>query len=99
MAALPFPIDGLDDFCRRWRIAQLGVIGSALRPDFGPESDVDVIVTFEPGSEWDLFDIVAMRDELARIVGRSVDFIEESAVRNPYMLASIRRTKRVLYAA
>jgi uncharacterized protein len=80
-------------------ITQLGVIGSVVRPDFHAESDVDVVVRFASESEWSLFDIVAMRDELSAIFGRPVDLIEESAVRNPYMLDAIRRTKRVLYAA
>jgi predicted nucleotidyltransferase len=99
MAPLPVPTRGLDEFCRWWMITQLGVIGSVVRPDFHAESDVDVVVRFASESEWSLFDIVTMRDELAAIFGRPVDLIEESAVRNPYMLAAIRRTKRVLYAA
>lgn len=99
MQRLPIPTDGLDALCRRWKISQLGVIGSVLRPDFRVDSDVDVVVTFQPDSTWDLFDVVRLRDELAEMFGRPVDVIEESAVRNPYMLESIRRTKRVLYAA
>jgi predicted nucleotidyltransferase len=80
-------------------VQEFALIGSALREDFRPDSDVDVVVTFAPEAEWDLFDIVRMREELARIFGRDVDLIEEPAVRNPYMRASIRRTKRVLHAA
>ncbi len=78
---------------------QLGLIGSVLRSDFRSDSDVDVVLTFAADATWDLFDVVTMRDELASMFGRPVDLIEEPAVRNPYMLDSIRRTKRVLYAA
>lgn len=99
MDGLPIDTTALRDLCRRWKIAQLGVIGSVLRDDFGPASDVDVVLTFLPDSTWDLFDVVRLREELAAMFGRSVDVIEEPAVRNPYMQASIRRTKRVLYAA
>jgi predicted nucleotidyltransferase len=99
MRELPINIAGLDDLCRRWSIRELGVIGSVLRADFDDASDVDVVVTFDPASTWDLFDIVRLRDELSRLFGRPVDVIEEPALRNPYMLASLRRTKRVLYAA
>ena len=60
---------------------------------------MDFVVTFEANAQWDLFDIVRLREELRLIAGRQIDLIEEPAVRNPYMLASIRRTKRVLYAA
>lgn len=99
MQGLPIPTQGLESLCRRWKIQQFSVIGSVLRPDFRADSDVDVVVTFQPDATWDLFDIVRLRDELALLFGRSIDLIEEHAVRNPYMLASIRQTKRVLYAA
>jgi uncharacterized protein len=99
MHPLPVEIQAIPEFCRRWKVKQFSLIGSVLRPDFGPTSDVDVVITFEAGATWDLFDIVKMRDELTAIFGRPVDIIEEPAVRNPYMLDSIRRTKRVLYAA
>lgn len=99
MSSLPVPTQGLEELCRRWKVAQFSVIGSVLRPDFHHGSDVDVVVSFLPSAEWDLFDIVRMREELMTLFGRPVDIIEEPAVRNPYMLASIRRTKRVLYAA
>jgi len=92
-------LDQVATFCDKWGISQFSLIGSALRSDFGPGSDVDVVVTFGADSKWDLFDIVTMREELAAMYGRPVDLIEEPAVRNPYMLESIRRTKRVLYAA
>lgn len=99
VSTLPINTEGLEDFCRRWKVRQLALIGSVLRPDFGPASDVDVVITFDPASTWDLFDVVAMREELVKLFGREVDIIEEPAVRNPYMLDSIRRTKRVVYAA
>ena len=60
---------------------------------------MDFVVTFEANAQRDLFDIVRLREEHRLIAGRQIDLIEEPAVRNPYMLASIRRTKRVLYAA
>lgn len=99
MSGIPVPVQAIEAFCRRWKVSEFALIGSALREDFGADSDVDVVVTFASDAEWDLFDVVRMRAELARIFGRDVDLIEELAVRNPYMLASIKRTKRVLYAA
>lgn len=99
MGDLPVDLEGIPSLCRRWRIRELGLIKSVLRADFRPESDVDFVVTFEANAQWDLFDIVRLREELRLIAGRQIDLIEEPAVRNPYMLASIRRTKRVLYAA
>lgn len=95
---LPHP-DQIRALCERWKIAQMGLIGSALRDDFREDSDVDVVLTFDADAAWDLFDIVQLREELMAMFGRDVDIIEEKAVRNPYMKAAIRKTKRVVYAA
>jgi predicted nucleotidyltransferase len=65
--------DAIAEFCRRHGIKQLAFFGSVLRDDFGPESDVDVLVQFEPGVSAGFFAIARMQDELARILGRPVD--------------------------
>lgn len=59
---------------------QMALFGSVLRDDFGPESDVDVLVSFAPDARWSLFDLVAMQNELKTTVGREVDLVERSAV-------------------
>jgi len=76
--------DALEAFYRKWRIRELAVSGSVLRDDFGPESDVDFLVSFELGAPWSLFDIVRMQDELGRRLGRPVDVVEKEAFRNPW---------------
>jgi hypothetical protein len=68
------------DFCRRWKIRQLAVFGSARRADFTPDSDVDFLVTFSPEADWSLFDHVTMESELSELVGRRVDLISRKAV-------------------
>ena len=62
----------LAQFCRRNHIAKLSLFGSALRDDFRPDSDIDVLVEFEP-SHVPGFAIIAMQDELSRLAGRKVD--------------------------
>ncbi len=69
-------------FCSRWGVTELSLFGSVLRSDFGPESDVDVLVTFAPDAGRSLFDYAAMRDELAAIVRRHVDLVNREAVEN-----------------
>jgi predicted nucleotidyltransferase len=86
-------------FCRHWQIVELALFGSALREDFGADSDVDVLVTFAPGAPWSLWDLVSMRDELKIVFGREVDLVEERAIRNPFRRHAILSTKRVIYAA
>jgi len=63
----------LQAFCRKHLIRKLALYGSILRDDFGPESDVDVLVEFQAGAAVDLFDMVAMENELSGLMGRQVD--------------------------
>lgn len=91
--------EGVAAFCRKWRIREFSIFGSALRDDFGPESDLDFLVSFSQDSAWDLFDIVTMREELEAWLGRKVDLVEKEALRNPWRRHEILRTREVLYAA
>lgn len=86
-------------FCRKWRIRELSIFGSALRDDFGPESDLDFLVSFEPGTSLDISDLLDMKDELEASYGRSIDLIEKEALRNPWRRREIMRTREVIYAA
>ena len=56
------PKDKIREFCRRWKIGELALFGSALREDFRPDSDVDILVSFDAGAHWDLFDWVSMME-------------------------------------
>lgn len=96
---LHIPSELLAEFSRRWRVAELSLFGSALGSGFHERSDVDVLVSFAPDAQWNLFDLTTMRQELAEIFGRPVDLVEEAALRNPYRRASILISKRTLYAA
>ena len=89
--------DRIAQICHVWRVSRLAVFGSALRDDFGPDSDIDLLVTFLPDSEWSLWDIVRMREELARVFGRPVDLVEESALENPFFRHEVLRSKEVIY--
>lgn len=93
------PQSKVSAFCRRWKITEFSLFGSILRDDFGPKSDVDVLVTFSPGAPWGLFDLMAMQDELEALFGRSVDLVETAGLRNPFRRHAILSTRRVLYAA
>ncbi len=91
--------DEIDALCRRWRVAELAVFGSVLREDFRPDSDVDVLVSFEPDARWSLFDFVTMQDELEALFGRPVDLVEKEGLRNPFRRHAILSSQEVLYAA
>jgi predicted nucleotidyltransferase len=93
------PMEKIAEFCRKWKVRRFSLFGSVLREDFGPDSDVDVLVSFQPDSTWDLFDLVSMRDELAALFGREVDLVEEEGLRNPFRRSTILSTRQVVYAA
>jgi predicted nucleotidyltransferase len=77
---LNVPQAALEDYCRRWRIRRLEVFGSILRDYFGPESDVDFLVTFDPKTCLTLMTLVRAEEELAAIVGRPVDIVERPSI-------------------
>lgn len=89
---IELPLDRLEAFCLRYPIRRLSLFGSVLRDDFGPDSDVDVLVEFEPEARLTYLDLAHMERELGEILGRPVD------LREPEELSRYFR-QRVLDAA
>ena len=90
------------DFCQRWHISEFAVFGSVLRSDFGPDSDVDVLVAFSPEADWGLLDHLRMEQELVALLNRKVDLVTRRAVeqsRNWIRRQEILNTAEVIYAA
>ena len=98
-AKIAFDPDRVAAFCRKWGVTELSLFGSVLRDDFGPESDVDVMVRLDPESETSYWDWPPMMKELEHIFGRRIDLIARGGLRNPYRKREILRTAEVLYAA
>ena len=99
---IEIPRKEIAEFCRRRHIEELSIFGSALREDFRPDSDVDVLVRFSPEARWDLFDLMRMEEELKAIFGREVDLVERSAVersRNYVRRKAILNSLEPIYAA
>ncbi len=87
-------------FCQRWRITELSVFGSAVRDDFRPDSDIDLLVTLDPDAHWTLFDMARMRDELQDLLGRDVDLVSRRGVeasRNPIRREAILSSAEPIY--
>jgi uncharacterized protein len=99
MSAYNIPMPKIEDFCHRWKIVEFALFGSILRSDFGPESDIDVLVTFAEEADWSLYDLVDMQEELKGIFARDVHLVLKSGLRNPFRRREILRTHRVIYAA
>ena len=96
---LTVPRDEIAAFCRRWKVTEFALFGSAVRDDFGPDSDVDVLVRFEADAGWSLFDLVTIQDDLADVFGRKVHLVEAEGLRNPFRRDEILRTREVVYAS
>lgn len=101
--ALDLDRKAIETYCRKWRITELSLFGSVLRPDeFREDSDVDVLVTFEDAARWTLFDLSRMQDDLKTIVGREVDLVEKVVVeRSPNYIRRrhILENQRTFYVA
>ena len=91
----------LTAICQKWQIVKMSFFGSVMRDDFGPDSDIDILVTFGPDSKVTLFDMVDIRDEFAELFGRKVDLLTHRAVResrNPYRQKAILESAEDVYA-
>jgi uncharacterized protein len=98
-AKIQIPLKQIEAFCRRWKVKEFALFGSVLRKDFRPDSDIDVLVTFEPDGGITFDNRVEMLDELSEIFGREVDLVEKGTIRNPFRRHDILTTKEVVYAA
>lgn len=90
------PAEVIADFCRRHHIRKLSLFGSVLRDDFRPESDVDVLVEFEPGKGPGLITMAAMEIELSELIGRKVDFLTPGFL-SPYFKERVLREAQSVY--
>ena len=96
------PRTKIADFCERWNVSEFAIFGSALRADFRPDSDVDVLVSFSPETHVSLFDMVHMQDELKQIFKRDVDLVSKRGVetsRNYLRRKAILESAQVIHVA
>jgi predicted nucleotidyltransferase len=95
---IAIPQDKIVDFCRRNQVRTFSLFGSVLREDFGPDSDVDVLVEFEPEAQVGLMALGRMQRELAELLGRQVDLVPRDGLK-PQMRRSVLDSAQVLYTA
>lgn len=96
------PTTLIERFCERWKITDLSLFGSVLREDFSSDSDVDVLVSFAEDTQWTLFDLAAMRDELKVVFGRDVDLVSRRGIessRNAYRRQAILESAKCIYGS
>ena len=101
-ARIAIPADGIAAFCKRWQVTELALFGSVLREDFGPDSDIDVLVSFDQAARHTLLDMARMEEELKTLFGREVDLAERAGIeqsRNHLRRGAILESAETIFAA
>lgn len=101
-AHIDIPKEKIAEFCKKWNVREFSLFGSVLRDDFRPDSDIDVLVTFDEEARHSLFDLVHMGDELKDIFGRKVDLVSRRGIessRNYIRRNAILNSAEIVYAA
>lgn len=102
IAAIADNLPAIRELCQKYGVVRLELFGSAATGEFDPSrSDIDFLVEDAPETDlgpW-LTDFFARRERLASLLGHPVDLIMSGAPRNPYLIQSINKNRRLLYAA
>ena len=94
-------LEELKALCRKYHVAELYLFGSAANGDFKEESsDIDFLVNFQPMTSYERYKAYfGIIEDLEQLFNRSVDLVEEQAIRNPYFREEVEETRVKLYAA
>lgn len=102
MAIPQIPKDKVRNFCERWKVTELAFFGSVLRGELRPESDLDVLVSFQANVPWTLLDHMQMEEDLSEIFQRKVDLISRRGIehsRNALRKQAILESAQSFYVA
>ena len=88
----------LAEVCRRYGVKELSLFGSAVRGEMRPESDIDIMVEFEPGVRVGLIMFESLVEELESLAGRRVDLVTKRGLK-PWVRPQVLKGARVIYAA
>jgi predicted nucleotidyltransferase len=97
-SGIELPSDRISEICKRYEVRELAVFGSAARGDLGPESDVDILVDFEPGARIGLVKFASLSEELASLVGRKVDLVTKTGLK-PRVRSEVLGGAQLVYSA
>jgi uncharacterized protein len=75
-------LETIAQFCDRWKITEFSLFGSVLRPDFRPDSDIDILIDFDAQAKPTLFDLVDMEEQLQEIFQRDIDLVTRQGINN-----------------
>lgn len=92
------PLNGLETFCQKYQVRELALFGSALRVDFGPHSDIDILVEFEPQARIGFIRLSQMQRELSALLNRPVDLVPKAGLK-PRIRQAVLGSAEIIYAA
>jgi predicted nucleotidyltransferase len=97
-SGLELPVDRIADICKRYGVRELAVFGSAAPGGLRPESDVDILVDFEPDARIGLVKFASLSEELECLVGRKVDLVTKTGLK-PRVRSTVLGEARLVYSA
>src|SRR5437870_4359584 len=96
--AIEIPTDRIVELCRQYQVRELALFGSVLRDDFAPESDIDLLVDFDPSAQIGFLTLARLQRELSALFQRSVDLVPKRGLK-PKIRQSVLEQAEVIYAA
>ena len=94
-----FNYNDVVNVCKKYYITELSIFGSSIRNDFTPDSDVDLLISFDEHSNITLFDLMDIETSFSQLFNRNVDIVEKKSLKNPIRKNKILSTQEVIYAA
>ena len=92
------PADSLEKFCRQYQVRRMALFGSVLRDDFRPDSDIDILVVFEPSARVTFVTLGRMKRELSALFERPVDLVPQEGLK-PAIREAVLASSEEVYAA
>lgn len=92
----------LAEFCHQWQVSELALFGSVLRDDFHADSDIDVLVSYQPTAKRGLFEKIRMQEELSSLLHRDIDLVSKNAIEKSHnwlRRKNILNSAEVIYVA
>jgi len=97
-SGISVPVERIAEICRRYQVRELSLFGSSIRDDMGPESDIDILVEFDPNATVGILKFAALSEDLEAIFGRKIDLVTKLGLK-PWVRPHVLREAKLVYAA